>query len=329
MPRPKQGRLSGIKRTVGLIAELMAGRTFAAKIAAEKLGVKVAAAARQLRAIEALPGMSRDRSSKAHVWQYTPHASSLGYDKVIAACLGSSLAPAFEGTQYRAGFESVRQWIIEQSALRRNFRNIDRKFRVLLQGGEVGLSREDSPLDEVLDALLKERMIKVTYEHFGGQKQTLVVAPLSLLLHQHRLYLVVRQKSGKYRPLRFARIRSVELQGRFVYPSEAEYSPQSIFAESYGVFIDAGPVTQVRFKLTEKWRVFVKTHRWHLSQSSEEHSDGVVVTMRVRLCPELEAFLLGFGEECAVLEPPALKERMQNKVAKMAKLYHVEQARGC
>ena len=321
MPASTRGRLSAIGRTVGLVADLISGKELNAKGAAKRLGVEVAAATRQLRALEALPGVTCDRDRKAHVWRYTQPAASLGYDKVIAACFGSSLAPVFAGTTYHEGFDGVRQWLIERSSHRRHFGNIDRKFLVLLQGSDVGHAPEESPLDDVLDALLKERMIKVEYENFSGESQSVVAAPLSLLLHHHRLYLVVRLKNGGFRPLRFARIRSVEPLGPFTYPTEATYAPQAIFERSYGVFLTREDLGQVRFKLTEKWRVFVRTHLWHATQEAEDLPDGVVVSMRVDRCPELVAFLLGFGADCEVLEPAPLRSEIAAVTGQMAARY--------
>ncbi len=321
MPASERGRLSAIGRTVGLVADLLSGKEFNAQSAAKKLGVEVAAASRQLQALEALPGVTRDRDRKAHVWRYSQAAASLGYEKVIAACLGSSLAPVFAGTTYHEGFNSVRQWLIERSSHRRHFGNIDRKFMVLLQGGDVGLDQDESPLDDVLDALLKEKSIKVEYESFEGEAQNLVADPLSLVLHHHRLYLVVRLKAGKFRALRFARIQRVEALSHFTYPSEAAYSPRTLFKDSYGVFLAPESIGQVKFKLTERWRVFVKSHLWHATQESADQPGGLIVTMRVGSCPELTAFLLGFGADCEVLEPKKLRDDISDQVSKMADRY--------
>src|SRR5262245_5203227 len=117
------GRLASIKKTVTLAAELLSGKELTAQAAAKKLDVELAAARRQLKALEGLPGVTVDTDGVAHVWRYTQAAASLGYDKVIAACFGSSLAPVFAGTTYHQGFKSVRQWLIERSAHRKHFGN--------------------------------------------------------------------------------------------------------------------------------------------------------------------------------------------------------------
>lgn len=321
MPPTSRGRLSSIGRTVGLVADLIAGKEFSAKTAAKKLGVEVAAAARQLSALEALPGICRDREGKAHVWRYTQPAASLGYDKVIAACFGSSLAPAFAGTTYHQGFTSVRQWLIERSQHRKHFGNIDRKFLVLLQGRDVDAGLEDSPLDDVLEALLKEHRVRIRYENFEGAAEVVRADPLSLLLHHHRLYLVVRMQGGRLRPLRFARISEVEVLEKFTYPAEAEYAPDAVFRDSYGVFLTREDLGPVKFQLTSKWRAFVRTHLWHVTQKSVENDAGVLVTMNVSRCPELVSFLLGLGPDCEVLEPPKLRAEIATAAAKLAAVY--------
>lgn len=315
------GRLASIKRTVTLVAELLSGRELSAQAAAKKLGVEVAAARRQLRALEALPGVTFDQEGPAHVWRYSQPAASLGYDKVIAACFGSSLAPVFAGTSYHEGFKSVRQWLIERSQHRKHFGNIDRKFLVLLQGRDVDVGIEEPPLDDVLDALLKERRIRVQYENFEGAAESVVAEPLSLLLHHQRLYLVVRQEGGRLRPLRFGRIRQVEALGKFVYPTESAYAPEAAFRDSYGVFLTREDLGPVKFRLAPKWRAFVRTHLWHVTQTSLEDGAGVVVTMSVGRCPELVAFLLGFGPDCEVLEPVKLREEIASAARKLAAVY--------
>jgi predicted DNA-binding transcriptional regulator YafY len=321
MSRSRNGRLSSIRRTVTLIGDLLSGKVLSARSAAERLGVKSATAARQLHAIEGLPGVARASELKAHTWSFTPPASSLGYDKVIAACFGSSMAPAFEGTAYRQGFEEVRQWLIERSPYRRHFRNIDRKFRVLLQGRDMGTTAaEESPLDDVLDALLKEKRIAVEYERFSGERQSIIADPLSLVLYQHRLYLLVRTREG-HRALRFARIQAVEAREGFKYPDTSEFNPEETFRRSFGVFLNPASVEDVSFKLAPRWRIFVRTHSWHGTQKTEEVDDGVIVKLKVGLCPELEGFLLSFGPECQVLGPPALREQVAAKAHALSEVY--------
>ena len=317
----ESGRLNSIKKTVSLVAELLSGKPLTAQAAAKRLGVDLAAGRNQLRALESLPGVSVETEGRAHVWRYTQPAANLGYDKVIAACLGSSLAPAFAGTSYEKGFGDVRQWLIDRSQHRKNFGNIDRKFLVLLQGRDVAAGSDGSPLDDVLDALLRERRVRISYENFEGVAEVVKGDPLSLLLHHQRLYLVVRLARGRLRPLRFGRIKEVEALEKFTYPSDSAYEPEAVFRDSYGVFLTREALGPVKFQLRPKWRAFARTHLWHVTQTSVENDAGVLVTMNVSRCPELVSFLLGFGPDCEVLEPPKLRAEIAAAVSELAVIY--------
>jgi predicted DNA-binding transcriptional regulator YafY len=43
--------------------------------------------------------------------------------------------------------------------------------------------------------------------------------------------------------------------------------------------------------------------------------------LRVRVCPELEAWILGFGEDAEVVAPAALRQRMGQRAQELAKTY--------
>ena len=61
----------------------------------------------------------------------------------------------------------------------------------------------------------------------------------------------------------------------------------------------------VELKLHKQWTTYAQSHRWHDSQKVEVAADHVIVRVHVRVCPELEAWILGFGEEAEVLAPGA------------------------
>lgn len=122
-------------------------------------------------------------------------------------------------------------------------------------------------------------------------------------------------------PRQFARIQAVEERDRFRYPDASEFNPERLFERSFGVFLNPAAVEEISFKLAQRWRVFVRTHRWHSSQTTEETGDGVVVRLSVGVCPELEGFLLSFGPECEVLGPPALRERIAQKAHGLSEVY--------
>ena len=60
------------------------------------------------------------------------------------------------------------------------------------------------------------------------------------------------------------------------------------------------PVTSIEVSLAGTWASFVQSHRWHKSQESFMRGGRIHVRLRVRLCPEVVAWILGFGPDARV-----------------------------
>src|SRR6267142_4395131 len=93
------------------------------------------------------------------------------------------------------------------------------------------------------------------------------------------------------------------------YPTRNEYDPQQFFAHSFGIFAgDPAPVVHVVLRLNKKWSTYALTHRWHTTQRITVRPAEVMVELDVRVCPELEAWILGFSEDAEVIEPAGLRD---------------------
>lgn len=324
--RPTEGPRAALARTVRLVAALLTGQPLDAKKAAQVLGVQEPAALQQMKALAALPGVTMDDGSGRKVWRYASEPATWGLPSVIAACFGSSLAPLFEGSAYGEHLDKLRSQLIEGTPRRGLFKNIDRKFWFLCQGGDLGISKDGSLLDEVIDALLHENRIRMTYEGFGGDRKEVSIAPLSIALYQHQLYLLGRQSDGSLHPYRLARVRSLEAEGRFTYPSRADFDPSAVFAQSLGIWIRAADTEEVEVRLDAKWATYAKTHRWHPSQKVVSEGTDVRVIIRCRICPEVEQWILSFGEAAEVIRPQTLRESIARRAMRLAARYSARTA---
>ena len=89
-----------------------------------------------------------------------------------------------------------------------------------------------------------------------------------------------------------------------------------------GVFLGADyPVRDVEVKLTGRWSSYAHFHRWHRTQRISPRADGVVVHLRARVCPELKAWILGFGEDAEVLAPGELRDEIAQRLKEAARRY--------
>ena len=328
MTQPDLGRFSSIQRTVRLVSALLSGRDVTRADAAALIGVRAAAVDRQLEAIgRHLPLVREKRRGKVHVRidrskmsgsrERSPIATT------IAACVGASLAKLFEGTSYEGGMHDLVHYVSRDATHPERFQDSRRQFVFLVRGGEKALPENEDLLDEVVDALQRRRALQIRYRSFDGAQRSVRLEPLSLALYDHQLYLIGRPRGGAPHPYRFSRIESADaVGGTFQYPDKDSYDPERVFADSFGIFVeDKYPVTPIEVSLAGRWAPFVKSHRWHRSQESFVRAGRVHVRLRVRLCPELVAWILGFGPDIRVVEPEPLRRRIARLARQMAKAH--------
>ena len=143
------------------------------------------------------------------------------------------------------------------------------------------------------------------------------------LVAEHSVYVIGRSRGRPAHPYRFSRLESAEAAGgTFQYPDKDSYDPERVFAESFGIFVDERfPVENIAVTLAPRWATFVRSHRWHRSQESFVRAGRVHLRLRVRVCPELVSWILGFGPDVRVLEPQSLRRRVARLSREMEKAH--------
>jgi len=328
MPRSDLGRLSSIQRTAKLIAMLLSGRDLTRSEATALLGVRVAAVDRQLEAIgRHVPLVRERRKGQVHVRidrsKITGGAERVPIATMIAACVGASLAKLFEGTTYEKGMHDLVHYVSREAVHPERFQDSRRQFVFLVRGGEKALPEKEDVLEEVVDALQRRRGLQLRYRDFVGARKSMRIEPLSLAVYDHQLYVIGRPRGGPTHAYRFSRIETAEaVGGTFPYPDKDSYDPERVFADSFGIIVDDKyPIEQIEMSLAPRWASFVRSHRWHRSQESFVRSGRVHVRLRVRICPELVSWILGFGPEARVIGPPRLKRQIGRLAQRMARTH--------
>jgi predicted DNA-binding transcriptional regulator YafY len=328
MRNPELGRLTSIQRTSKLIGSLLSGRELTRAEITSLLGVRVAAVDRQLEAIgRHVPLVRERRRGRLHVRidrsKVGGGAERTPISTIIAACVGASLGKLFEGTTYEQGMHDLVHYVSRDALHPERFQDSRRQFVFLVRGGEKSLPEKEEVLEEVVDALQRRRGLQLKYREFKGARRSIRIEPLSLAVYDHQLYVIGRPRGGQAHPYRFSRIEAAEAVGAtFQYPDKDSYDPERVFADSFGIFVDEEyPVQNIEVSLAPRWAPFVRSHRWHRSQESFVRGDRVHVRMRVRLCPEVVAWVLGFGPEVRVISPPLLRKRIARLARQMARVH--------
>ncbi len=314
-----------IDKTVRLMADLMQGKTHTRATAAAALGIEGPAAFNHLEALRALPGVKVGRTGRSQTYRFdrTAILDPPTAADAIAACFGASLGSLFRGTNYDPGMANARNLVLRQSRRAERFHDIERKFLFLGRGGELSLPEAGGELDEVIDALLDDCWLAFGYTDFGNVERQVEAMPLSLAVYDHQLYLVAQEADRAPHPFRFARIRKPDATPRgFQYPGKVQYNPEQLFGDSFGIFIDEKyPCVTIRLRLAPRWSTHVNSHCWHRSQKVTGVQGGVLLSIKLRVCPEVEAWILGFGADAEVLEPTWLRDKIADQAQRLAEVY--------
>jgi predicted DNA-binding transcriptional regulator YafY len=323
MGKPNFG---GLESMVHLITKLLDGQTLTAAAIAKMLGIKRAAATQRLGMLAAIPEIvevgRRPRAIKLAM--VTPRQPVDG-NTVAAVCLVSSLASALRETSMSEPVSRLREEILTRSRCDYSTEDLGRKFWFVVRGGEKALPEGTVRLADIVEALLASKELTFDYVHFDGRRESgLRAQPLTLALHEHQFYVICRLRGAEPHPYRFARMRNVRLGRKLDYPHSGEYDPRQLFQNVFGIFVGqaAAPIENVKLRFARHWSSYVESHRWHDSQVDRRQADGTTeVAMRVRVCFELERWIVGFGPDVEVLGPASLRARIAQRLSSGAALY--------
>lgn len=330
-------RGTDIAKTLRVLAALMRGETLDKEAAAHHAGMKADSVSRNLRLIlEHVPGITVDTTGRRHLYSFSlkaPLTMPAAEERptiaaTIAMSLGAAFARVLSGSLYRAEFIRLRDDMVQRlaQARKQQFSAMSRKL-VVIGGHEELLEEKGEILDDVLDAVIRGRRLSMRYENFDGELSERAVEPLSLAVYDGHLYLLAVDTSKRtvgVKTFRFARISETEVcEECFPYPALNAYDPEVLLRDSFGIWQGVGDAVTIRLRLQRKWAVFVRHHRWHETQRIvQEYEDGSVeLELRVRLCPELEQWVLKFGEGAEVLGPPELRETIAKRLRLAANVY--------
>jgi predicted DNA-binding transcriptional regulator YafY len=187
----------------------------------------------------------------------------------------------------------------------------------------VGLGKADLAVFNTLSsAALRQHEVEFDYRKPGEKKANRRrVRPYHLALRENLWYLIgFDPDRAALRTFALPRIsRATALAARFVRP--ADFSPEKFFASALGVLGGAGDF-QVRIRFSAAVADRVREREWHESQEWHDLPDGgLELTLQLGALAEIEAWVLSWGADAEVLQPPEFRARLRATAARLAKVY--------
>ena len=175
--------------------------------------------------------------------------------------------------------------------------------------------------EDLYEAIRERRSVNIEYNSFSsGQTIDHRLSPYAVLFRKRAWYVIGRSETfNRVLTFRINRIDSLSITN-LSYKIPEDFSVQRYLSKSWDVML--GPDTRVVIFFAKRIAPLIQEVNWHPTQQIKERPDGVLrFEVTVAGWREIGWWVLGWGDEAAVVEPKALQEWIAQTAQKMVKLY--------
>jgi CRISPR-associated endonuclease/helicase Cas3 len=125
------------------------------------------------------------------------------------------------------------------------------------------------------------------------------------------------------RTFKLERIERIELLPK-TYTIPADFDAQARLADAWGIWYTDNPPVDVALKFQPGVAGRVKETQWHTSETITDQPDGAIIWRANIAEPrEMLPWIRGWGADCEVLEPKALRKALEREARQLAAVYGV------
>jgi predicted DNA-binding transcriptional regulator YafY len=217
----------------------------------------------------------------------------------------------FKGTPLYDKFSDAVTRIMANSVIRKINTSDTRN---IVQVAELTENSGIEWLEIIYNAIVEKKTLKLEYKNFGKKTSMRVISPYMLKEYRNKWYMIAYvhglDKPDKTLLHKLSRI--IDIKPAFdKYEEDPTFNGKKYFKYTLGVFHKhAEDPIDVKIKLRGKSIITLFSEdKVHPTQQLIPISDEVaILEMRVYNSPELETFILGYGEAIEVIEPLSLRE---------------------
>ncbi len=193
----------------------------------------------------------------------------------------------------------------------------------------VGEQNANEPFTAIFNTVARGwaegRVVEITYVPGSGEPRQTRFRPYFLepFAAGRSIYLIGHDESaGALRTYKIERVEQAILTlDRYEIPDD--FDPDAFLANSWGIWSsDTTPPITVRLRFDAGVARRVRETTWHRSQELTDLPDGgVELTVRVNGIIEIRPWILSWGDQVEVLEPPELREAVATAARGLAGRY--------
>ncbi len=244
-------------------------------------------------------------------------------DEVLALALSEDLLRVLEGTIFH---ESVCSALAKLRAclgpeLTQYVAKLEESLRII-PGPHKEYADAKESIRVLQDAVLTRTNVRMSYRSAssGGAETERSLDPYRVWYRAGGLYVVgFDHKSGELRTFAVERIRQIApTKERFEIPESFDFD--SFIGSAFGVISEEA--THVHLRFVSSVAPYVEERTWHPSQSLQRDASGALeLQMEVGDSTELRSWILSFGADALVLEPPSLREKIGRELRAASRHY--------
>lgn len=176
----------------------------------------------------------------------------------------------------------------------------------------------------IIESIRTCRELVIDYQQYEGRRETFVLQPYALKVHNRRWYTLgyIKEKSDT-RTIALERVIDIKLTSdKFAMPKD--FNPKGYFDNVVGIYVDKSlPVEILKIRVYGVWAEYVRMLPLHKSQHEVGCHYGEYADFCYRVCltPELRSKILEMGSDVEVLEPEYYREEIKNQIAKSLERY--------
>ena len=243
-------------------------------------------------------------------------------DELLALAFSEDLLRILEGTVFHDSIQSalakIRAGLGPELSV--YLEQLADTFRVL-PGPHKRYTEFRETIQTLSDAVLRQTGVTIRYRTgSSGAVRTRTIDPYRVWYRSGGLYVIgFDHRSDEIRTFAIDRIRKIESTGK-TFQVRDDFDFDLHVASSFGVI--ARPATSVRIHFEKTVRTYVEERTWHPSQRIlPGESGGVRLEMEVGDTAELRSWILSFGADARVEEPPSLRQEIAKELDRAAATY--------
>lgn len=181
---------------------------------------------------------------------------------------------------------------------------------------------DENTLQVAIKGALEKRVLAFAYKKAGADRpETRSVEPFHVTNYLGKWYLIARDRQrNAMRTFLLARASDLELQSEsFNIPGD--FSIDDYLWSSFGIWSQSGDHA-VAIEIAPRLADYVSENVWHPTQRIEPNENGcIVVHFRLGSLEEISQWVLSWGDQAKVLEPPELRSLVKERAQAISEMY--------